>query len=98
MAPADRFTVSKAVNRYPNVAEGKLMSHRMRRREFLVESSRAAVGLPLLALVPSSRGIQKSTSTVTVLRNQVGGGLAAICDDGTARHKCGILRYAAAPA
>ena len=38
------------------------------------------------------------SSTVTVLKNPGGGGLAAICDDGLARHKCEILRYAAVPA
>ncbi len=36
------------------------MSHRMRRREFLIESSRAALSFPLLPLVASSQGNQKS--------------------------------------
>jgi len=36
------------------------MSHRMRRREFLVESSRAALGFPLLPLVAWSQGNQIS--------------------------------------
>ena len=36
------------------------MSHRMRRREFLVQSSRAVLGFSLLPLVPCSQGNQKS--------------------------------------
>jgi hypothetical protein len=40
--------------------------------------------------------LRNANSTVTVLKDLSRGGSAAIYDDGHARNKCGLLRYAAA--
>jgi hypothetical protein len=42
--------------------------------------------------------VEDLSSTVTVLKNPVGGGSAAIGGGWRARNKCGLLRYAAVPA
>src|SRR5687767_5790557 len=44
-------------------AGGTIMSHRMRRREFVIKSNRAALGVLLLPLAACSKGIQKSADS-----------------------------------
>jgi CubicO group peptidase (beta-lactamase class C family) len=41
----------------------KTLVHPMRRRDFLVESGRAALGLPFLGLMPRAQGAQKSSAS-----------------------------------